>query len=599
MDINNLNDLDMRLNIESVRTFSTTALEKARFAATHSLRFLANCVLRPNSTKFPSLVERVHGRIIDSFLKPSPKVEWDSWSKLDEFVTLASRGMLKSTLAAALLTQCILCAPDIRILIVSGKLDKAESILATARDPFYCNEVLTHLFSDFQIRDEDRKAGSFTTPRRDPDLNFRDATIETGSFDSVKAGGHYEIVLFDDATNEHNSNNLENCEKTHSLYDSCDPLVEPGGYRLFLGTKWHSDDLPAYIMGKSAVEEEKTRSPSASFFSLPCWTVKIEGTAAEVAARETREKQGTLTEADVILTWPEKLTAKMLFRMYRGNRMDFCKQYLLNASIEQQKSFTPDILQNQITSPSDWRQIPIHDRAVVVHWDFASVYSGRRDISENDYSCGMVALFRKSTGQMWIVDATLAHFTSGDEIANAIINFYKSAMAIGPIVGHSAEDAVGIRAINSSVERLAKAEELPMRAIDFILPQKATKAGGNGKNTNIALLASAMRGPQDPITKKFARGYVFISSNIPHIDEIKSQFEKWSINAKRRKDDAPDCVAQIWKHYRDLINSDFVQVMELAPVLSLEPEPVEVESDADEADADLQYLDSDTTYYHA
>ena len=122
-------------------------LEVVRQACLTSLRFLANCILRPpNAKKMPSLVEKVHGRIIDSFLKPIPGTDWDEWSDLDEYVTLASRGMLKTTLGAAMLTQIILCCPDIRILIISGKMDKAESILALARDPFLSNEVLRFLF---------------------------------------------------------------------------------------------------------------------------------------------------------------------------------------------------------------------------------------------------------------------------------------------------------------------------------------------------------------------------------------------------------------------------------------------------------------------
>ena len=171
-------------------------------------------------------------------------------------------------------------------------------------------------------------------------------------------------------------------------------------------------------------------------------------------------------------------------------------------------------------------------------------------------------------------------------------------------VGHSMEDAFGIRAINSSVERLARAEDLPMRAIDFIIYQQGEK---NSKNTNIALLASAMRGPQDPVTKKFARGNVFISTNIPHIDEIKRQFEKWSVNAKRRKDDAPDCIAQIWKHYRDLIRPDAVAVMQERPPqsrgrTSASPDlhdPHADESIAETEYGDSEYLDSDTTHFFA
>jgi hypothetical protein len=601
MDFNNLDGLDFRLSLDNVQKMTEPELEVVRRAALTSLRFLANCILRPpNAKKMPSLVEKVHGRIIDSFLKPDPDKDWDDWSELDEYVTLASRGMLKTTLGAAMLTQIILCCPNIRILIISGKMDKAESILALARDPFFTNEVLRFLFPTFAIDADAIQAETFTTPMRNPDLLLRDPTIAIGSFDSVKTGGHHEVILFDDATNENNSNNLENCEKTHALYDACEPLIEPGGYRLFLGTKWHEEDLPAYIMANSQNEFEKSGSNCAQLFVLPAWTMRTDGTPKEIAVRNQREKDGALVSADVILTWPEKLKAKYLFRLYNKNRSDFYKQYLLDASLEQQASFTKEIMDRQITSPNDLNAVPIHDRAVVIHWDFASVWSGRRAKSENDYSCGIVAVFQKSTGKMWVVNAKLAHFVNGDEMAGAVVQMYQSAMTFGPIVGHSMEDAVGVRNVESSILRLAKELEVPMMSINFILPTKGTKGGGNMKNSNIALLASAMRGPQNA-TGHYTRGTVFINVNIPFLQEIRTQFEKWSIDAKRRKDDGPDCIAQILKYYAPLIHADTVTTPEPdGPVLSWEPNEFEKpaapemgESDA----ADNDYLADDTAIF--
>lgn len=603
MDFNNLDELNFRLSLDNVQKMTEPELEVVRQACLTSLRFLANCILRPpNAKKMPSLVEKVHGRIIDSFLKPIPGTDWDKWSDLDEYVTLASRGMLKTTLGAAMLTQIILCCPDIRILIISGKMDKAESILALARDPFLSNEVLRFLFPGFAIDIDAVTAETFTTPMRNPELLLRDPTISIGSFDSVKTGGHHEIILFDDATNENNSNNLENCEKTHALYDACEPLIEPGGYRLFLGTKWHEEDLPAYIMANSDNEREKTGSACATMFVLPCWTMRTDGTPKEITAREQREKDGALVPADVILTWPEKLKAKYLFRLYNKNRSDFYQQYLLDASLEQQASFTKEIMDRQITASTDVWAVPTHDRAVVIHWDFASVWSGRRAKSENDYSCGIIAVFQKSTGKMWVVNAKLAHFVSGDEMAGAVVQMYQSAMTFGAIVGHSMEDAVGVRAVESSIIRVAKELEVPMMAINFILPQKGTKGGGNVKNSNIALLASAMRGPQNA-AGKYDRGTVFINSNIPFLQEIRTQFEKWSIDAKRRKDDGPDCIAQILKYYGPLIHADTVTTPEPdGPVLSWEPNEFEKpaapetgESDA----ADNDYLSDDTVTFVA
>lgn len=603
--VKDLNKLQFRLTLADVEKMTPQQQEYVREAMKGNLRFLSNCILRPNNLrKYPSLVENVHGQIIDHLLAPIPGQHLEDWTETEEFILLASRGMLKSTIGANLLTQIILNSPDVRILILSGKIDKSSSIMELARDPFYANEVVRYLFPGFAITDEHRQAETFTTPMRNAELLLRDPTIEVSSFDAVKAGWHGEIVLFDDATNEINSTTLENVEKTHAAYDATDPLLEPGGYRLFLGTKWHDEDLPEYIRRKGITEFEATGRTIYSYFYLPAWVLKQTGSDRDRVDRELREKQGLLTPADVIPTWPEKLKTATLFTMYRNNRVDFYKQYLLNASLEQQRSFTDDMMNNQIVAAGDWHSIPIFDRAVVIHWDFASVWSGRRKMSENDYSCGIVCIFQLSTGRMYVADATLAHFVSGDEMANAILRLYKSAAQMGPIIGHSLEDAVGVRNIESTVNRLAEEEGLDMMPLNFILPQKGAKGAGNVKNSNIAVLASAMRGPLDPVTKQYTLGMVFLASNLPHIDEIKVQFQKWSIDAKRRKDDAPDVIAQTWIIYRPQIRVAEVPLMQAdEQILSWEEPPPVAQFDydphADERDnADTEYLSNDTVTFN-
>ena len=594
---NNLDDPSFQevLTWEKISNVPEEGKADIRLAIQTNLRFLVNCVLRPPNKpkKFPTLKESVHGKIIDAFPKCDPTKEVEEWSAIDEYVVLASRGMLKSTIGAAFLTQAILCAPDIRILIMSGKIDKSQTILDLARRPFLSNELIRNLFPEWAITFDQVNAEEFITPKRDPSLNLRDGTMTVASFDSVKAGWHGELILLDDATNEQNSNNQENCAKTHDSYDETDELIEPNAPRVFLGTKWHDEDLPDYIYKKAQEELSASGIQTCQRLILPAWTLRTDGGPKEVEARLQREKIGGLLETDVLLAWPEKLTWRFLSKIYRKNRSDFYKQYLLDSSLEQQKSFSEEVLTNQITSPVDLRAIPIHDRAVVVHWDFASVWSGRRKKSENDYSCGIVGVFQKSTGRLYIADAILAHFISGDDMAMAILRLYKSAMALGPIVGHSMEDAVGVRNVESSVMRLAKEASVPMMHISFLLPDK----GDNAKNSNIALLASAMTGERDKITKKLGRGLVFILSNIPHVDEIKTQFEKWTIDAKRRKDDGPDCIAQIWKHYKGLIHADKVETLEPdGPQLSWDPEPPQLDAPNPHADetADNEYLATDT-----
>lgn len=580
----NLKDLAWRLTIDDVRNRTPVEQQGLRLRCQTDTRFLANCVLRPNNAKkFPTLLENVHGPIIDSLLKPDPNKDSSEWDERDEFVTMASRGMLKSTIGAALLTQVILCSPNIRILIMSGKIDKAKSILAIVRKPFFSNQVLRFLFPEFAIEEDDIKLEEFTTPARDPELDLRDPTISLASFDSIKAGGHYELILLDDATNEINSSNLENCEKTHGTYDDTDELIEPGGYRIFLGTKWHDEDLPAYILSKGAEEKEKTGKETVSYFIQPAWKLRTDGTQAEISKRLEREKTGTLVPEDVILTWPEKLNAAFLFKRYRRNRADFYKQYLLDASIEQQKSFTPAILQKQIQSPNELYQIPMHDRAVVIHWDLATVFTGRRKKSETDYSCGLVAVFQLSTGKCYIADAILAHFNTGRDIANAMIKLYQTATFFGPVVAHSMEDAMGARNLESQITEIAAAANVSLPTIQWELPERTP----NAKNGRIAILASAMKDAK-----------VVLLSNIPYLDDIKSQFEKWSIDAKRRKDDGPDCVAQIWQYYSNKMFPKNVEAMKPnGPVISWEPElPAETPDPhiEERADADIDYLNSFT-----
>lgn len=579
-----LKDLAWRLKLEDVQNYTPAQQQGLRIRCQTDLRFLANCVLRPNNAKkFPPLLESVHGPIIDSLLNPNPVRDSSEWDERDEFVTMASRGMLKSTIGAALLTQVILCSPNIRILIMSGKIDKAKSILAVVRKPFFSNQVLRFLFPEFAIEEDDIKLEEFTTPARDSELDLRDPTISLASFDSIKAGGHYELILLDDATNEINSSNLENCEKTHGTYDDTDELIEPGGYRIFLGTKWHDEDLPAYILSKGLEEKEKIGKETVSYFIQPAWRLRTDGTQAEIAKRLEREKTGTLVPEDVILTWPEKLNAAFLFKRYRRNRADFYKQYLLDASIEQQKSFTPEILQRQIQSPNELYQIPMHDRAVVIHWDLATVFTGRRKKSDTDYSCGLVAVFQLSTGKVYIADAVLAHFNTGRDIANAMIKLYQTAVFFGPVVAHSMEDAMGARNLESQIMEMAAAANISLPTIQWELPERTP----NAKNSRIAILASVMKD-----------GKVVLLSNIPYLDDIKSQFEKWSIDAKRRKDDGPDCVAQIWQYYNNKMFPKNVEAMKPnGPVISWEPEIPAEKTDPhveERADADIDYLNSFT-----
>ena len=556
----NLDDLNFRLTLDEVSHLTNDRKDEIRRHCQTNLRFLANCVLRPASKKFIPLSERCHGKIIDSFLRPDPDKPFDEWSPIKERVTLASRGILKSTLVGGFLVQCQLCDPDIRIQVISGKLNLAKSILASGRQPFLANEVLRYLFPDWAIEDQDVKLDEFTCPRRDPNLNLRDPTLSISTFESVKAGSHCELAVLDDCTNEINCATEEMAEKCEGFYDDLDPIVEPGGYRHFFGTRWATDelDLPEIIRRRgNQFEEEHGGEKNTSYFVLPAWTVREGVNEQEHRDIMERDRKNCLHPTDVILTWPEKLSSKVLWPKYRVNPNKFNMQYLLRYRGSMQiESFPHDLLIANTRPFAEVIPLP-HDRFTVINWDLAGVYSGRRAKRNSDFTCGFAAMFELSTRRMVAYDAVMEVFSSSTDMATTIVEFMARQLKIGPVGICRIEDSSGARLLQGELDRIAKEMGVPL-VITWDPPESVQDSKASG----IAQLAGAMK-----------RGMVQFAANLPQRDEIFKQFEKWKPTKTRAKDDAPDCLAQIWKKYSNKIYPNVVPSMSPSEPIAFVPEP--------------------------
>lgn len=586
-DTSNLDRLNFVLKADEVARAPERMKEWLRRECQTNLRFLINCVLRPDTAKTPPLLERVHGPIIDTFLQPIPGQPFDRWSPVKERVTLAFRGALKSTIHGGFLTQVVLCDPDIRILIMSGKLKHAETILSLGSLPFATNEVLRLLFPQWAVDVDDLSRDHFNSPHRNLALNLRDPTLAIATFDSVKAGGHYELVDLDDCTNEVNCATPELVEKNEQHYDDTDPLVEPGGYRHFFGTRWAPDDsdLPEVIKRRGEVyAEDHAGERNTVYFTLPVWTLKTDGEPAEQKARAERDKRNALKPDDVILTWPEKLNARYLWPKYRANPTRFNRQYLLRfTGGGLAESFTRDLM-TQATRPFHEGMPRPHDRYLVIHWDLAGIYSGRSSRNASDFTCGLAGMFELSTRRVFFYDAMLEVFASSTEMARAIVSFYGRQLRIGNVGVCSIEDRTGARLLQGEIMATAKAMQIPAQVSYILQPSVA-----GIKNANIARLAGAVR-----------QGLVQFSNSLPYRDEIFRQFEKWAPTNKHAKDDAPDCAAQIWAQYSDQIFPGIVQVMQPSEATFFEPEPMaidnqEIDPHADEREyADMDLLNSMT-----
>ena len=530
------------VTVNALKQMSPQERDLLRYRIQTDLYFLANNVLR--NPKKPALVPRVHGTICNTLVHKHPtsnfayetgEVPGDiiplfEWSPVKERVILSCRGTLKSVIGAADVVQIILCEPNVRILLMSGKLKSAQTILKTARNYFISSEVLGFLFPAF-CGDITVNAAEFTTPAR-TDSELRDPTVAITSFEAVKAGAHVEWVKLDDATNEISQATLELVEKSIEQYDDLDPLLEPGGFIDFTGTRWATDDLPVYIISNGVRREKETGEQCVIHLFQPVWKVKpVEDDgirsplqlAQAQAERDEREKKHKLVPEDVELLWPEKLTAKFLWPQYSKNPAKFAKQYLLNPESVTSGVFTKQLLLRQ-TKPLSFMPAP-HQSQVFINWDLAGL-SGK-----GDFSVGIVGVW-ETTGRLFILDAIVEKFTSSQMICHAILKLFKK---YNPDF-HRIESANGTEYLSGELGLTDKQIRLE-RAFKPGFDEPTNTA--DAKQLRIRQLAGALE-----------RDLLQFYDGIPCLEEIYTQFEKFSGQGKY-KDDGPDAIAQMYVKWKD------------------------------------------------
>lgn len=531
-----------------------------RYRMMTDLFWLNNNILR--SPKSAPLLEKVHGGICDSLIQkyPTPSTldlipnfnppiikNLEEWSSVKERVILSSRGTLKSTIEAGDLVQLVLCEPNIRILILSGKLGLAKTILRMARGFFEVNEVLGYLFPQWCAILQ-TNAEEFTSPARHG-VNYRDPTIQIGTFGSVKAGVHAEYIGLDDCTNEVNQATPELVQKSIESYDDLDPLLEPGGYTTFTGTRWAVDDLPEYIRSKGHKMEEETGRKHVIYFFQPIWKIKqiddsnlLPSQAAKLQEeRDERAKKHQLVPDDVELLWPEKLTAEYLWPKYRKNPRKFACQYLLNPEGVTSGVFTRGLLLRQTRKIEDC-PLP-HRSIVVINWDLAGI-SGK-----GDFAAGIVGIW-EDTGRLYIIDAIIDRFRSSTDICNAIVRLYKKWQPDY----HRIESSNGSELLSGELRIIAQKAGLDQA---FHAGWDPPTHEDNAKYTRVMILPGALE-----------RNQIQFFAGIPCLEELFKQLEQFgqgtkgrAVSTRAKKDDGPDCLAQLYEKWKDSIGPKSIQYL--------------------------------------
>lgn len=186
----------------------------------------------------------------------------------------------KTNLILAYLCWCIVRDPDIRIKLISNKLQRAKDLSRMLREMFLINSEkfprFKEVFPDFMItsREEILQAQQFTHPLRK--AAYLDPTVYATFLGSTGSGGRCDILVIDDGWDNSTLTSPDQGMKVFQQLIDLLPLVEGssiGAYRniIITTTPWRYYDPTAIILGVSS--EPTTGQTEQALQLLPFKTI--------------------------------------------------------------------------------------------------------------------------------------------------------------------------------------------------------------------------------------------------------------------------------------------------------------------------------------
>ena len=214
---------------------------------------------------YHDLNDKLHGPIAERL---------KTWKDL---LILLPRGHLKSSLITIGKTiQFILNNQNVRIKIINAAYSKATEFLAEIKEHLK-NEKLLMLFPEILYSNPDSQSDCW---RRDAINVKRTAivagnTIEVLGIDTGNIGKHCDIIIFDDPHDDKNTRTAELIEYVKRRFTLCLSVLDPGGLRLVIGTRWKNEDIYGDLIRQEwEYVEEKIKTDDGDFILPEIWNEK-------------------------------------------------------------------------------------------------------------------------------------------------------------------------------------------------------------------------------------------------------------------------------------------------------------------------------------
>jgi hypothetical protein len=440
-----------------------------------------------------------------------------------DYLLMASRNSFKSSAGLCFLACAVLCAPSIRILMISETTKLSKGFIKSFRSIFEVGHERTRFqswFPEYCIETGDGKAQTFECPLRH--LKLPQETASVASLEMSMAGGRFSIAWADDVISNINTANEEQRVKGIETYDALLKLREVGSSLVItVGTAWVLGDLYNELQRRNADDPQK----SLAVLVQPAWTVKL-GRQRPIML---------LQESDVDLAFPDRLTFKFLMKEARTNLPLFRSQNLLEYLDEDEDircTFTLEQLNSQIR--------PVNAFALATKiWRVLSVDQAHSISRYADYSCLIVMDILKNQNErtnqleniVFVKDVKLERMKTSD-LAVAICDFCHLHKPDRCVIERSGD-------WNALQDALVRAFMLRGR----ILPQIYWKPTNNAQGVNIMAKTARIKTSVEPLLHE---NKLFFSAGIPVLDVCFSQmvrFDGIHKSGSTRKDDFPDALA--------------------------------------------------------
>jgi len=183
-------------------------------------------------------------------------IAWQDYLDYQYLLFLAPRESLKTTIwAECLITQTLLDNPEARILLVCDTAEHAgervRAINAHLRRPLaasYSPGLEVRLAAAMPL-----KQGVISLPIIDSKGQIqprqaKEASLTACGITTPQTGGHYDLIICDDVVNEKDRHSKVIRRQKASWLPTVFDLLDSNGQLIFIGTRWHGDDLYATIM---------------------------------------------------------------------------------------------------------------------------------------------------------------------------------------------------------------------------------------------------------------------------------------------------------------------------------------------------------------